>query len=61
MAVQLSTAGEEPIPAAGAIRMAYCGDEHGEGVKLSGEEPLPLSWMLTQRLYILDSTVDVLL
>ena len=43
MAAQLSTAGEESVPAAGVVRMAYCGDEHGEGVKLSGEEPLPSS------------------
>ena len=39
MAVQLHTAGEEPVPVAGAIRTAH-GDEHGEEVKLSGEEAL---------------------
>ena len=43
MAAQLSTAGEEPVPAAGAVRTAHHGDEHGEEVKLSGEEASPPS------------------
>ena len=38
MAAQLSTAGEEHVPAASAIRTTYHRDEHGEEVKLSGEE-----------------------
>ena len=29
MAAQLSTAGEEHVPAAGAVRTAHHGDKHG--------------------------------
>ena len=38
MAAQLSTAGEEPVSAAGAVRTTHHRDEHGEEVKLSEEE-----------------------
>ena len=38
MAVQLSTAGEEPVPAVGTAHTAHHGDEHSEEIKLSREE-----------------------
>ena len=43
MAVQLSTAGEEPVSVVGAAHTAHHGDEHSEEIKLSREEALSAS------------------